>query len=338
MAHNIGTPTQSLTLAEIEDLATRVFAFNGCDAANAGALTRTVVSAERDGALSHGLFRVPGYVASLRSGKVNGAADPGVQKELPAVVRVDGDNGFTPLAIERGIPVLADAAKRLGVAVLTIRRTHHFAALWPETEALAEQGLFGFACVNNIPVMAPHGGASPLFGTNPLAWSWPRPGRPPVTCDMATSAMAHGDIQIAAREGEQLPLGCGVDAAGQPTTDPAAILAGSLLPFGGHKGSAMALLVELLAGGAINEVFSYEAEAADNGDGGPVTGGEFILALAPELLAGDQWPSHCEAFFQRFEAMQGTRLPGAARHRKRSEDSTREVNRTLLAEIESLSR
>ncbi len=336
MAHNISTPTQALSLADIERLVTRVFRVNGCDEANTAALTRTVVAAERDGALSHGLFRVPGYVASLRSGKVNGAADPQVAASLPAVVRVDGDNGFTPLAIERGIPALASAAKKLGVAALAIRRTYHFAALWPETEALADQGLFGLACVNNMPVMAPFGGDAPLFGTNPLAWSWPRPGKAPVTCDMATSAMAYGDIQIAAREGETLPPGCGIDADGQPTTDPAEVLAGSLLPFGGHKGSAMALLVELLAGGAIAEPFSDEAGAADNGDGGPVRGGELILALSPEMLAGDEWASHCEAFFQRFAAIQGARLPGAARHKMRLDDATREVNSRLLDEIEAL--
>src|SRR3954465_12116576 len=126
--------TRSMSLEEIADLASRIFTANGCDAANAGGLTRTVVAAERDLCLSHGLFRVPGYVASLRSGKVNGAASPSVSRKTAAIVTVDGDNGYTPLAIERGVPALADAAADVGVAVLTITRTHHFAALWPETE------------------------------------------------------------------------------------------------------------------------------------------------------------------------------------------------------------
>src|SRR5215469_1731747 len=95
----------SLTLDEIDDLARRAFSSNGCDEANTEALVRTVVTAERDGSLSHGLFRVPGYVISLRSGKVNGHADPTVTHASPVVVKVHGDDGYAPLAIERGVPV-----------------------------------------------------------------------------------------------------------------------------------------------------------------------------------------------------------------------------------------
>ena len=94
----------NLSLSEIHDLALEAFAQNGCDPQNAGALTRTVVAAERDGSHSHGLFRVPGYVASLRSGKVKGAADPQISKKSPVIVNVNGDDGYAPLAIERGIP------------------------------------------------------------------------------------------------------------------------------------------------------------------------------------------------------------------------------------------
>src|SRR5947208_2991331 len=101
----------SLTLQEIEDISRRVFSSNGCDEANVEALVRTVVTAERDGSLSHGLFRVPGYVASLRSGKVNGQASPTLRHETPVVVGVHGDDGYAPLAIERGVPVLAETAK-----------------------------------------------------------------------------------------------------------------------------------------------------------------------------------------------------------------------------------
>src|SRR6185312_11470541 len=149
--------TISLSLQQIGELATRAFSQNGCDAANTQALVRTVVAAERDGSLSHGLFRVPGYVASLRSGKVNGKASPRVTYKTRATVSVDGDDGYTPLAIERGVPALAEAAKELGVAVMATTHTHHFAALWPETEALAARNLIGMACVCYMPFVAPAG-------------------------------------------------------------------------------------------------------------------------------------------------------------------------------------
>jgi delta1-piperideine-2-carboxylate reductase len=277
--------TIALSLADIADLAARAFSHNGCDSANTEALVRTVVTAERDGSRSHGLFRVPGYIASLRSGKVNGRACPAVSHKTAAIVRVHGDNGFAPLAIERGVPALVKAAKELGVAVMATTHTFHFAALWPETEAIAEQGLIGIACVCYMPLVAPAGGNKPLFGTNPISFAWPRPGKSPVVLDMATAAMAQGELQIAAREGHSVPLGTGLDANGQLTTDPNDILKGVLLPFGGYKGSAIALMVELLSAGAIGERFSYEAAEADNKDGGPPRGGEFMLAISPELLA-----------------------------------------------------
>src|SRR5262245_62403901 len=112
--------TVSLTLEEIAGLAERAFSDNGCDRVNTEALVRTVVTAERDGSLSHGLFRVPGYVASLRSGKVNGSASPEVSHRTPAIVSVNGDNGYAPLAIARGVPALAEAASTLGVAVMAV--------------------------------------------------------------------------------------------------------------------------------------------------------------------------------------------------------------------------
>ncbi len=326
----------ALSLDEIDLLATRAFSQNGCDPANTQALVRTVVTAERDGSLSHGLFRVPGYIASLRSGKVNGKASPKVSHKTPAVISVHGDNGYAPLAIERGVPVLAEAAKNLGVAVMATTHSHHFAALWPETEAIAAHGLIGIACVCYTPFVAPAGGTKPLFGTNPISFAWPRPGKTPMVVDMATAAMALGEVQIAAREGRSVPLGTGLDANGQPTTDPNEIGKGVLLPFGGYKGSAIALMVELLAAGAIGERFSFEAAEADNKDGGPPRGGEFMLAISPELLAGPDWAEHCEAFFRRFEAIEGARLPGRRRHENRLSTAPRPVNADLLERVRAL--
>lgn len=328
--------TVALSLKEVEELATRVFSKYGCDDDNTRALVRTVVTAERDGSLSHGLFRVPGYVASLKSGKVNGKANPTAIQKAAAFIKVDGDNGFAPLAIERGVPLLAEVANKIGVAVMTLVRTHHFAALWPEVEAIADGGLIGLACTCYTPLVVPHGGNKPLFGTNPIAFAWPRPGRRPVVVDMATAAMAHGEVQVAAREGHSVPPGTGLDLNGDPTTDPNEIMKGVLLPFGSYKGSAIALMVELLSAGAVGESFSFEAAEGDNKDGGPPRRGEFILAISPEVLAGPEWAQHCESFFQRFEAIEGARLPGSRRHKNRLSDAPRQINADLVERIRSL--
>lgn len=324
-----------MSLDDIHDLAARALLCNGCDPANATAVARTVAAAERDGARSHGLFRIPGYVAALRNRRVKGNASPQLTYLTPALLHLDGDRGFAPLALEQGVPKLAEAASTLGIAAMKITDCYHFAALWPETEALSAQGLAGFACVNYAAVVAPHGGTQPIFGTNPLSFSWPRAGKPPMVADLATAAMAQGELQLAAKAGEKVPQGVGLDAKGHPTQDPAEILAGAQLPFGGHKGSAIALLVELLAAAATGDAFSYEV-AGDSADGGPTRGAEFLLALSPALLGGDDNDDRAEAFFRRFEQIPGARLPGARRHKERNRPGTRRIDETLLSQVRQL--
>lgn len=329
--------TTELTVAEIHQLAHKVLLANGCDDANANAIATTVSTAERDGSESHGLFRIPGYVGSMRSGKVNGKANPTFETVTPAVIQMNGDNGYTPLAIERGIHELATAAKTYGIAAMSIINTYHFAALWPETEALAEHNLVGIACTAYKPKVAPAGAKEALFGTNPLSVAWPRPGHAPWVFDMATSSRALGDIQIAARDGHTLPEGTGLDRNGNPTTDPSAIANGGvLLPFGDHKGSAIATMVELFAAGLTSEQFSFEAGQTDIEDGGPARGGELLMAMSPEIIAGKNWQTHCELFFEKLQSLDGVRLPGQRRHKNRSAGGSRRVNTELLEQIRSL--
>jgi delta1-piperideine-2-carboxylate reductase len=326
-----------LSLDEIYDLGCKCLTANGADDENAKPLARTMAAAERDGSAAHGLFRLPAYIASLRSGKVCGTARPRVTPAAAGVIHLDGDGGYAPLAHEVGIPPLIDAARQSGIAALAIRNTHHMAALWPEVEKIAAQDLAAMACTAYMPSVAPAGASAALFGTNPLAFAWPRPGGDPAVFDMATAAMAMGEVQIAAREGRPVPPGTGLDKDGAATTDPAQIAAGGvLLPFGGYKGSAIALMVELLAAGLVGENFSYEAKQSDNRDGGPPRGGEFILAMSPQIFGGKEWAAHCEQFFQRFAALPGARLPGTRRFQNRRDNAPRLINDDLLKKIQSL--
>ena len=156
--------TVELGLDEIYDLAKQVMLANGCDNANAAALADIIARAERDGSHSHGLFRVPGYVKALRSGKVDGHAKPSVKHVTPAVIQVDGHGCFAPLAQAVGLPILAEATKTIGIAALSLVGVHHFAALWPETEYLADRGLVGIACTAYMLMVAPAGTTTALFG------------------------------------------------------------------------------------------------------------------------------------------------------------------------------
>lgn len=328
--------TVALELEAIYKLAEDVMMANGCDAANASALADIICRAERDGSHSHGLFRVPGYVKALRSDKVDGKAKPTVKHVTPAVIQIDGNGCFAPLAQAVGLPLLAEATGKIGIAALSLVGIHHFAALWPETEYLADRGFVGLACTAYMPMVAPAGSKQALFGTNPISFAWPRPGHGPVVYDMATAAMAMGDVQIAARDGHDVPPGTGLDADGNPSTNPAAIAKGVLLPFGGYKGSAIALMVELLAAGLTGEQFSYEASATDNKDGGPPRGGEMIIGMSPDIIAGPNWQGHVETFMQKMTSLDGVRMPGARRHKNRHDTGPRKINAALLDTIKEL--
>ena len=330
--------TVSLSLDEIFNLAKKTLLANGCDDETASILADLIMKAERDGSLSHGLFRLPAYVSGLKSGKINGKGKPEIKKISPSVIKVLGNNCLAPVVLNKGIPELIKAAKENGIAVSAINNSHHMAAMWPETEMIAEQGLVAFACTSYKPMVAPAGGKKSLFGTNPISFAWPRKGKTPVVYDMATASMAMGEVQVAKREGHKVPLGTGLSKDGKETTDPGEIADGGvLLPFGGYKGSAIAMMVELLAGSLVGDNFSYETAAKDNNDGGPPSGGEFILAISPDKLSENDWDKHSNEFFDKMKSMDGVRLPGERRHKNRLDKGPRNINEELVNKIKSLS-
>ena len=330
--------TLSFTLDEIFELAKKTLLANGCDDETASILSDLIMKAERDGSLSHGLFRLPAYVSGLKSGKINGKARPEVKKISPSVIKVLGNNCLAAVVLNKSIPELVKVAKENGVAVLAITNSHHMAAIWPETEMIAEQGLVAFACTSYKPAVAPAGATEPLFGTNPISFAWPRLGKTPVVYDMATASMAMGEVQVAKREGHKVPLGTGLNKDGKETTDPGEITDGGvLLPFGGYKGSGIAMMVELLAGALVGDNFSFETAAKDNNDGGPPSGGEFILAISPEKISGSDWDKHADEFFNKMKSMEGVRLPGERRHINRLDKGPRQINEELVNKIKSLS-
>ena len=330
--------TVPLSLNDIYNLANKTLLANGCDEETSNILSDLIMKAERDGSLSHGLFRLPAYVAGLKSGKINGKNRPKVSKITPSVVKVDGNNCLAPMVLNKSLPELIKAAKENGVAVLSITNSHHMAAMWPETEAIAEEGLVAFACTSYKPAVAPAGSIKPLFGTNPISFAWPRKNKPPVVYDMATASMAMGEVQVAKREGHKVPLGTGLTKEGKDTTDPAEIADGGvLLPFGGYKGSGIAMMVELLAGALVGDNFSYETAEKDNNDGGPPSGGEFIIAISPEKLSNSDWDTHSSKFFEKMKSMGDVRLPGERRHKNRLDKGPRHINEDLVNKIKSLS-
>ncbi|MDQ1156472.1 delta1-piperideine-2-carboxylate reductase [Sphingomonas sp. SORGH_AS 950] len=309
-----------MTLAELRSLARAKLLGAGLAPAHAEAVAETMVAGERDGCASHGIYRLLVAVSSINKGVVVPDAEPVLSHPAHALVRVDGGGGFAQLAFQTGKPALIEKARRNGIAALALNNVVHFAALWPEVEELAEAGLVALAFTPSHAWVAPSGGAEPVFGTNPIAFGWPRPDGPPFVFDFATSMVARGEIELHRRAGKAVPDDWGVDAEGRPTTDPAAILSGAMRTFGGHKGSALAAMVELLAGPLIGDMTSRESIDIDAGRGGSPLGGELIIAIDPKGFLGDLLPEHqarAEAMFAAITG-QGARLPSARRYAARA--------------------
>lgn len=314
------------TLDAIFDLTFGALMASGSNRENAEAVAEVVWKAERDGCLSHGIFRVPGYCDALKANAVNGNAAPKIIDQAPGVVRVDAENGLAPLPMKVGRPALIEKAKSQGIATLSIANSAHFAALWPDVEPLADSGLVAMNFVNSRAFVAPAGGKQAVFGTNPMAFAVPRPGKPPMVFDQASSASARGEIMLAARDGHPVPEGSGLDQNGQPTTDPAAILKGVQLPFGGYKGGAIAMMVEILAACITGGDTSLEGEAAYTGHNGPSAAGHLVIAIDPSKFGNDRFLERVETMFQSMLADEDVRLPGDRRLVNRQQTPERGVH------------
>jgi len=265
-------------------------------------------------------------VKGLRSGMATGDREPTISELTPSVIRVDGHYGFSNLPLERGDQPLADRAKKYGIAAMALNHVHSIVALWPEVERLAERGLVGFSFVSAAPYVAPYGGTKPLFGTNPIAFAWPRDGVPPFCFDLATSSSARGEIQIRLRDGKTLPDGWAIGPDGKPTNDPKQALLGAQLPFGGFKGSALSAMVELLAGPLVGDFLSYESAEYDTGNSGTCCSGQLVIAMDPALFTLDKdrkkQMEHGERLFKRILDQEGTRLPSDRRYEARTRTPT----------------
>jgi len=301
--------------AELTSIVQRALARMGLSDAHVQAIAKVIVAGQRDACQSHGVYRLISCADAVRAGKVRLDVEPTVTASGSPIVQVDAQFGFSPLAFERGLPALVEATRRHGLGALIIRHCFHFSALWPEIEAITAHGLAALALTPSHAWVAPAGGSQPLFGTNPIAFGWPRPGPYPYVFDFATSAIARGDLELHRRAGQPLPEGCGVDADGQPSTDPVAVARGAMLAFGGYKGSALSTMVELMAGALIGDWTSRESQAFDGGAGVAPCHGELVLAFDPAAFAegdGEAQAARAEQLLESITA-QGARLPSQRR-------------------------
>jgi (2R)-3-sulfolactate dehydrogenase (NADP+) len=326
----------TLTLAQAEGLVAQALTRSRTSETNAGVVARALVAAEADGLKGHGLSRVPTYAAQAKVGKVDGFAAPTVERRRPGAAVVDAANGFAFPAIDAAVALLPEMALAAGIACAAIRRSHHCGAAGHPVERLAEQGFVAMMFANTPAAIAPWGAAKPVFGTNPVAFASPLPGRPPVVVDLALSKVARGNILAAKQKGEPIPPGWALDAAGEPTTDPDAALAGTMLPFGDAKGTALVLMVELLAAGLTGANFAAHASSFLDDKGPPPGTGQLIVAFDPTAFGGSG--EHFARLIGAIEAQAGARLPGSRRiaARRKAASEGLMVDDALVGTIERL--
>lgn len=309
----------------------------GTRAPAAASVARALVGAEADGLKGHGLSRVASYAAQVRAGKVVGDAAVAVTRPRPGLLAVDAAHGFAYPALDAVLEHLPGMVRTQGVAVAGIRRSHHCGAAGRPVEALAEAGCVAILLANTPAAMAPWGGSRAVFGTNPLAFACPLPGRAPIVVDLSLSKVARGSIVAARQRGEAIPEGWALDAEGRPTTDAGAALQGTMVPLGEAKGTALALMVELLAAGLTGGRFAAEASSFLDAEGDPPSTGQLVIGLAADAFQADAL-ARCAELAASIEAQDGARLPGARRLslRARAEAEGLTVPDALVAEIAAL--
>lgn len=325
-----------VSIERLTELVTAVFTRRGMAAADAAVMAHTVVAAERDGTRSHGIQRIRGYVDSIDCGWIDPRAEPVVARRATTVLGVDAANGFAQIALARVRGELMGLAREHGVAVGSIRNSHHFAALWPDIEPFAAVGFVAMTMVNSRPWITAWDSTRRVLGTNPVAFACPRAAGGPVIWDQASSRMSQGDVLLHARAGQAVPDGVGVDAAGQPCADAAAVLeGGALLPFGGAKGSSIAFMAEVLVAAFGGGHFGFEDDRSRFPKATTSNAGQFVLLLDPAAHGGG-FAARIEALLAEMAARGVARFPADRRYaaRREAERVGVSVPDDLLTELE----
>lgn len=302
-----------LTLTELHDLAAAVLTASKTAPENAAAVARALVKADADGIPSHGVSRLPAYADQAKAGKVDGFAAPEVTIPKTATVRVDARSGFAYPAIEAGTTAVLEQIKETGIVGLAVGNSHHAGVAGHHVEPYADKGYLALGFTNSPAAIAPWGGNRAIYGTNPIAFACPLPGKPPIIADLSTSKVARGKIKLAADKGESIPEGWAVDADGNATTDAKAAMSGSLLPMGDAKGAALVMMVEILTATLTGSNHGFEASSFFDDKGPSPHIGQFFIVIDPAGFSGGAFNDRLHVLAEAILSQDGTRMPGERR-------------------------
>ncbi|MBP2236492.1 delta1-piperideine-2-carboxylate reductase [Sinorhizobium kostiense] len=319
MAHGSSGDSIKISFEDLRALLKRIFLKAGAAQTVADILADNCAACERDGCHSHGIFRMPGYVTNLETGWVDGRAVPTAQEVGPSFLRIDARNGFAQPSFEAFRPQIGQIIEATGVAVVAINNSHHFSALWPELEPFAQVGFVGISVVTGGCVVVPPGGRKRVLGTNPIAFATPVGGSDPLIFDFATSNMSHGDLTIAAGAGRKVPYGTGVDRHGRLSDDPVVINdGGGILPFGGHKGAALSLMVEVLASALTGGKFAAEVDFTGYPEANAPKTGQLLIFIDPRRGGNVGFSNRVRDLLEMLRHAGQERFPSQQRYQRRA--------------------
>lgn len=306
---------------ELAVLAMDVFMLCGIARKDAEIAAEVAVWAQLHGSESHGVVHLPLYVRGLIDHTIKARPAVATQQALPCCAVMDADHGLGLVISQRATDMAIAIAERQGLGAVAIRNSSHFGAAGYYAERAATRGLIGLAFTNAMPAIAPTGSTEGLLGTNPIGAAFPVPGQDSIVADMATAMVARSRIRHALAAGEKsIPAGWALDPEGRPTTDPSLAVKGSLLPIGGPKGYALALMVEILCSALSDGEPGFQV-TYENMVKRPSTISQFFLVLNPAGFAGsDRYGvrvGHIAEVINQAEPMERAsppRLPGARGH------------------------
>jgi len=225
---------------------TDLFHSVGVPKEEAAIISDCLVEADLTGVDSHGITRIGVYVDHMEKGGFAKIHKIDVVQESESAIFLDANGALGFVSSKKAMELAIEKARKTGAAVAAIRNSNHYGAAAYFTKMAANENMIAFSCTNGQPAIAPWGGTEPYSGTNPFSISFPTKGDP-VVLDMASSVVARGKVILAERKDAEIPLGWALDKQGHPTTNAKDAIAGSMFPFGGVKGYAIALAVDILS-------------------------------------------------------------------------------------------
>lgn len=328
-----------LTIQQERSIITEILTRMNVTMEDAEIVADVTLDADLKGFTSHGLGRFPQYIKSLKFGTIKTDTDIEIENETISTALLNGNHRFGHVVAYYAMEIAMEKARETGIGMVGVHDSNHFGVAGYYSDMAVMQDLIGLVLANTEPAVAPIGGKVPIIGTNPIAIGVPS-NKNYVSVDMATSATARGKLLEAMRKGEMIPENVALDSEGNPTIDPEAALKGSILPFGAHKGYALAFMIEILAGPMVRAAYGQAVTGTAN-PSEICTKGDLIIAIDPSIFVDvEQFKDEVDGFVKEIKDSGNVFIPGdmEVRNVKKNMENGIYVDETLEKQLKELSK